>query len=170
MRIRDPLPHRRTRHLTDFRRECQGAGWPIPACWRDVRWKPPQTTPKRRCTIVHNDRWVTLWVFPVTYWRYPCRSSPCFRWIIGFREPLRGGPSVPVVHTNPLIFHNLSTGLSFVDNLERGVQSGSKHYTGRVAHAQPGTACLGIPRCIPMEPPLRCPACVDGVLPFASEK
>jgi hypothetical protein len=26
MRIRDPLPHRRTRHLTDFREKCQASG------------------------------------------------------------------------------------------------------------------------------------------------
>lgn len=48
MRIRDPLPHRRTRHLTDFRRGCQGTERSVPAGAPHVRGRSLQT-PVRHC-------------------------------------------------------------------------------------------------------------------------
>lgn len=94
-----------------------------------------------RCVIVHNIRWVTFCLLGSMRRGHRPRPSLCFRCIN--RPDGHIGPCLrgQVVHINPLNLHNLSTGLSFVDNSGRGVQSRSKHNTGRVAHAQPETSC-----------------------------
>jgi hypothetical protein len=48
MRIRDPLPHRRTRHLTDIRANCQGNRWPVPPT-------PPQW--QAHASVRHCPQW-----------------------------------------------------------------------------------------------------------------
>lgn len=137
--MRKPLPRRRTRHLIDFRVKCQG----------DKRWFPvPAPSRTYRCvpSIVHNYRWVTGWVFPVTRTGYRAGLSTCFSSPIDRFSRSRRIRYAQVVHSNPLNLHKLSTDLSFVDNSERGVQSRSNYYTGCVAHAQPGLLPIGKPR------------------------
>jgi hypothetical protein len=130
MRIRDPLPHRRTRHLTEFLPKCQGKNKGIAA--------GAGGSGQGNDSLVHTIseqlcKCLKVLVGPRARGEICCEIN---RLPFGMRLPNRF--LQPVVHSDPPLLHKLSTDLSFVDNFGRGVQSRSKHHTDCVAQRKPG--------------------------------